>query len=403
MSNTLPYSQPMNTISSQNLPDIATSGLGVRHAAPISSQDSGEARPNLSGAYFRSAQVDLMSLRQSGPRPASDWKRDLQPDPSAPQQPPVRGSEELRRSLAVDGNWKGAEQAKKLLQVLQSSMSVITDRFGPSFQEPAQNPEESMQRLAERLGVSTLNQVCATLLQFLDTAVSKGWKQWEAVRLVRFALEDVGDPSIIDQRSKGSCGAVAVQTKLAAERPLQYVQMLTQLALEQNYRAPDGKVVKPNTTWKGDQSDDRRPSDKIMQSTLMGMAKNYDSSKDDGVNNTGLSREAQSRILQSLLGDTQDLDRDFSTFETAPEKRYLWRLIEDDLARGRTVNVSFDGHAVQVVGVDKTTTPTNVLIMTWGKRMLMPLPRFLQHVQSVASIDDSGLDNRKVEGRKVNS
>ena len=374
----------------------------LSQTAPTSPQPILDRQATL--AFFQQVDANVQDVRKlGGPQPASDWFGDLHPDPQFPQKPAARGPESLRKSLGLGTDWKGAEQAKRLLDVLNGSFHVITDRFGSSFQEPQKSPEECMQRLAERHGLSTLNKICGNLLQFIQEAESKGWPSWDAVRLVRFALEDIGNPSVFDQRNKGTCAAVSVQAKLAAERPEQYIKMLTQLALDKPYKTPEGKQVRPNQTWRGDTSDDRRPTDKLMQSAIMSMAKKYDSSKDDGENNTGLNRIQQTEILQTLFGESEEVDTDGVYFGTGLEKRYLWRLIEDDLARGRTVSVSFDGHAVQVVGVDKTTTPPNVLIATWGQRKIMSLPRFLEHLRTISSIDDPGLDNRQVQGRRDNT
>lgn len=402
----------MSQLIGGSLPEIRGQSLQSVGKLPSSTPQTGfDVSPPSSRLqpYLSQAQDDLNALREVPERAstasaqASNWTKDLRPDPSAPQRPPVQSQGELQQALGVDGNWRGAENVRKLLSELGSMPSVITDRFGPTFQEPASGTLACLGQVAQRHGLAKLNQICGTLLNFMTQAESAGWRRWDAARLVRFALEDIADPSIINQRSKGTCGAAAIQMKLAAEKPEQYLEMLTQLTLGKPYRAPDGSLVKPDMSWQGDNSDDRRPTDKVMQSTLMVMARgSYNSSADDGENNTGMTRKQQLKVLQSLFDANDEFDLDESLFNTGLEARYLWRLIEDDLARGRVVSVTFDGHAVQVVGVDKSVNPPNVLLLTWGQRKLMALPDFLEHVRSVNSVDDSGLDNRKVEGRRVN-
>lgn len=252
--------------------------------------------------------------------------------------------------------------------------------------------------IAKRHGVATLGKICEKLNAYLsahwnDKARGAAIDEGE---LVECALRDVAHPTGIGQGGpqdgKNTCPASAIQCKTAAERPLQYIEMLTALASNQSYKLPDGSLLKPNNTWQGDAHDDRRLSEKIMQNALMDLrGRPYDSKKDNG----GMSRPETESVIEKVFGYS-DGDFDLDTPGRFTSKETLWAYVEDDLSRGRPVSVSFEGHSVMVIGYDPTSKPPNVLIATWGGVYTMALPDFLQNLQAVRSVDDDGRDNHKL-------
>lgn len=328
------------------------------------------------------------------------WEDDMKPLPGDTGLPPA-SMNDLKATLNVGDDFKGCEAVKTLCDALGLDVPNTEQRFGTTNRKITDGSAfmSHLVKIVRTHGKAVLNQICSELLKFLGEAENGGWSKSEAKSYARYVLEDVARPSQIDQREKGTCAGAAVQRQLAALSPLEYVKMSTQLALGKSYRAADGSTVKPNDSWKGDSNDSRRPTDKVMQAAIMTLAKSDYDSKRDG--DKGMSPEARTKILQKLMGPKADQDLDMNTFGTKLEAEYLWRLIEDDLARGQIVSVSFKGHAVNVVGFDKTTDPPTVHILSWGERYTMTLPAFLKHIQSAATEDHPGLDNRKVKDKTI--
>lgn len=262
-----------------------------------------------------------------------------------------------------------------------------------------------LHEIAKDHGLAKLLTICQTL----DRYMSEQWDSKGSVdigELVEAALRDVAHPDGIGQDGKGTCAAASLQCKLAAEQPEQYVKMLTTLAAGKTYRAPGGQEIPPNQTWVGDDTDNRRVSEKIMQNAIMNLrGQPYDSKKDLSYkpdDEAGMTDAQIENSAEKLFGyRDNDFDNDQESFFVS--KRDLWNYIQDDLARGRPVNVSFAGHAVLVTGFDPTQKPPVVLIATWGRSATMSLDNFLRHVVAVRTQDDSGLDNRELPRDKRTS
>lgn len=250
-----------------------------------------------------------------------------------------------------------------------------------------------MLAIAKRHGAAGLAQICKKLSSYMREHWNDGHdaKPIDEAKLVEDILKDVAYPCAIGQESKNTCAAVSIQSKLAAERPLQYVDMVTTLASGRAYTTPDGTVMKPNTSWQGDASDDRRLSEKILQNAIMDLG---GVPYDTRVNRGGMSRESQETAVEHIFGYRgNDFDSDTSE-DVGPDR--LWQYVEDDLAHGRPVSVSLPGHAVLVVGFDPTKQPPQVLISTWGGLYTMDLDQFKQYVQAVRTVDDPWIDDKKL-------
>jgi hypothetical protein len=132
-----------------------------------------------------------------------------------------------------------------------------------------------IQRLNEKhpeSAVETLN----TLNQWLTSPPSNhpGIAVSERKTFMNNVLRDMAFPDDIDQGEKGTCAATGIQMELARRDPKQYAQFATALANGEAYRLKDsaqGEVrrIYPNTTFRGDKTDDRSLSGKLLQNSMM--------------------------------------------------------------------------------------------------------------------------------------
>ncbi len=240
-------------------------------------------------------------------------------------------------------------------------------------------------------GAVVMENVSQVLIQFLE----QNKNSLEAGEIMSNALMDLALPSDIDQKNRGTCGAAALQMKLAIERPEQYVKILTHLAREQKVTMPSGKVLKPNNSWRGDVSDQRNLSAKIMQNAIVNLALDaypwpaaqFNSATPDKTPsslNTIELTYASEEIFGSQEYDTQ--------LASSADGERLYQHLEDDLSRGRTVSVSFEGHSVLAVGLDKTQAEPRIIMNSWGKQYSMGATDFKKHVRTLRTFDDAGED-----------
>ncbi|MEZ0367839.1 MAG: hypothetical protein ACAI44_01995, partial [Candidatus Sericytochromatia bacterium] len=289
-------------------------------------------------------------------------------------------ADQLRAKLGIDADWSGAGSLKELVGILKEQgrddAKVMT----------------WLEQIGSRHGKSTLEALAASLVYYHKVGTRVGGVT--KTDILCDALHDVAWPSDIAQRNRGTCGAAAIQMKLALERPQQYVSTLLTLAQGKSYTTPVGAEMKANNTWVGDSGDARTLSCRIMQNSIMNLGgkgllwdNTYDSSDDD--NEGGLDRGEQTYAIEQIFGDS-DYDND-GPFTSASA---LYRYVEDDIARGRSVSVSFKGHAVLVVGIDKSQSQTKLIMNSWGRQFEMTVDEFKRYVKAARTIDDSGSDNR---------
>ncbi len=201
----------------------------------------------------------------------------------------------------------------------------------------------------------------------------------------------------IDQKNRGTCGAAALQMKLAIERPGQYVRMLTRLAQEQAVTMPSGKVLIPNNTWRGDASDQRTLSARIMQNAMVNLALDAYLWPGAKFNSATPQKTASSLNSIELTHATEEIfgSTDYDTqLAGRADGNELYQLLEDDLSSGRTVSVSFEGHTVLAVGLDKTQAESQIILNSWGKQYSMSATDFKRHVRTLGTFDDPGEDNQ---------
>ncbi|MBF2052909.1 MAG: hypothetical protein IGS03_05505 [Candidatus Sericytochromatia bacterium] len=254
---------------------------------------------------------------------------------------------------------------------------------------------------SQRHGSQAVDQVAEQLLDFHQNGnpidgVSKD-------QIVRNALHDIAFPSDIDQGNYGTCGAAALQMKMALEQPADYTRALTALSQNENYRTPGGATMRPNNTWQQDNNDNRNMSARIMQNAIMNLARqgmiwdgSYDSADDE--NDSGLTRSQQNAALRQLTGNS-DYTNESSGLITS--RQDLYQYLEDDLSRGRATIVSFDGHAVLVTGLDKSSEPPEVILNSWGRQYAMSVDEFITHVRAVRSVDDRGWDEQQTPAGRL--
>ena len=142
--------------------------------------------------------------------------------------------------------------------------------------------------------------------------------------------------------------------------------------------------------------DDRSLSCKIMENAFMqaGAGTSYES-KGSG---RGLSPDEKETSLKAVFGNDYSLKK---TENYSVDQ--LYKEVEDDIARGRTVSIGLKGredHAVLVVGMDKEAKPPTIIMNSWGKQYSMTIDEFKQHVKNVIVYDDKA-DNEKIKGKVI--
>ncbi len=173
-----------------------------------------------------------------------------------------------------------------------------------------------------------------------------------------------------------------MQMKLATEDPREYVSMLTALGQGLSYKMKNGSILAPNATWRGDSDDTRSASAKVMQNAFMGkMVPNYNSKTGKDV---GASRPAQSDLASAIF------NQKITMHDVGPggiSKAAAGKLIENSLANGKSVSVSFKGHAVLVTGLDRTVPPPSYIIDSWGQQYRMSQADFDRNLEAVRAED----------------
>ncbi len=142
------------------------------------------------------------------------------------------------------------------------------------LQAQGQLNEESflyLNSLLGRSGPKVLNQVSNTLGDFLKA--NKGLPAEQRGELVREVLHDLAFPADIEQGNRATCAATSVQMKLAQTNPARYASLVTTLADGKAFKLGSGQKVFPNTTYQGDNSDNRTLSGKVVQNALMDFAR----------------------------------------------------------------------------------------------------------------------------------
>ncbi|PIQ28389.1 hypothetical protein COW36_03830 [bacterium (Candidatus Blackallbacteria) CG17_big_fil_post_rev_8_21_14_2_50_48_46] len=231
---------------------------------------------------------------------------------------------------------------------------------------------------------------------------------FERNKIASSVFRDLAVPAMIGQGGKGSCAAASLQVLTASAHPNQYLKMVLNLAEGKPVALPDGQTLQPNDDWRDAQKEDRQLSEAVLQNAYMdlmlGKGK-YHSNLDEGANQTAPSAGQQRKGLEKLAGPGVDYDDTatimcwpLSTLSASSGMGYL----EDEIARGRPVLVNVWGHAMAVVGIDKTQRDPKVLVCTYGAQIEMPSEGLEKYLMHTLTIDDPGPDNLRVQpGQRV--
>lgn len=389
------FVKPVNKVAEKGISEISSK---VADIININSKISNKSSESFS--FVEDSQIDN---KKKGSY-SSTWKlyRDAENQPDT-----VSSTEELKNKLGLNSDWKlntpleytffkfeEAKDLEKLVNFLEKN--GLANAKNLSY----------IERIANNHSLLTVNNISRSLNNYLSKNPTA-----EQKTLVQDALHDLAYPSDIDQKNKNTCSTAAIQMKLAIEKPTEYVDILTSLAKGKTYKMASGNRLNPNNSWRSDSGDNRRLSAKIMENSMMEFAfggnimsgvniadLGIESYKSSPADDEGLSRGQQEKLLENLFGKDYDNDSSFILYD----KEDLFSFMEDDIARGRTVSISFDGHAVLVVGLDKSGPETKVIMNSWGEQYSMTKTEFKKYLEAVRSLDDKGSDNHKTAvGSKI--
>lgn len=264
-----------------------------------------------------------------------------------------------------------------------------------------------VESLVKRLGGEQAAQLGAQIQDYWQAPNSR-LSADERKALIKDLIKELGAPVTVTQGGKGTCAACAVQMKLLIENPGAYTRMALKLVEGQAVQSPGGDTIEPNDTWRlpgvkyGENhrtaGDHRSLSSKALQNALMNEAltwSSYESNADYDNNEDAPSIGQQAKLLTKVFGE-QGFDADY--WGTGSSKLSA---LEDDLARGRAAVANFKGHAILVVGIDKSGANDRVLFWSDDAQYQMDARQFAKDVVSIVTVDDRGRDNRKLpEGER---
>jgi len=222
--------------------------------------------------------------------------------------------------------------------------------------------------------------------------------------LLRSALQELAYPERIEQHSKGTCAATTVQIVLALKNPVQYLNIL------QNLASPEGKVPpallhgatdleREVETLKDDRSG-RSLSSRLLQPAFMefanGPAAQYDNTRDRNFNAKeeypGLNEESTIRLSEALFGPGSyqlrytHTDPD-PTWKGFVKPAVLLDEIDKALSQGEPVPVGLrwgeTAHKVLLVQWDKSNQQA-YFMNPWGELQKMNLNTFTKRLDSAS-------------------
>ncbi len=260
-----------------------------------------------------------------------------------------------------------------------------------------------MESLVKRLGADQAAKIGKQIQGYWQAPTSR-LDANERKALVKDLIKELGSPVTVTQGGKGTCAACAVQMKLLIENPRAYTQMALKLVEGQSVKSPGGDMIEPNETWRlpgvkyGENQnrtagDHRSLSSKALQNAFMNEAlswSSYESNADYDNNEDAPNIGQQAKLLTKVFGE-QSFDADY--WGSGSSKLSA---LEDDLARGRSAVANFKGHAILVVGLDKSGDKDKVLFWSDDAQYQMDARQFAKDVVSIVTVDDSGRDNRKL-------
>jgi hypothetical protein len=266
---------------------------------------------------------------------------------------------------------------------------------------------QAIKRIANKNGIDKLAEISSIIQSFIND--NKGsFTLDQKIQIASDIFHDMAYPEHIDQKSKGTCAATAIQMKLAIRDPIKYSKLCTSLANDESFKLDNNKEIRHNKTYKTDKDDDRSLSCKILQNSLMdfahsqnpkefsyvqkGVRIHYDSRlsvdsaqgktiqdtlKDVAKNIEGLKR-ATHKQLESLgdgLDDKESLALEKSLFgkvngffdiKTKKDKNIVIKSINQDLENKKPVVIGFEGHAVLINNLEKNNKSDKYVINSWS-------------------------------------
>ena len=310
-------------------------------------------------------------------------------------------SDYISHDSILSGLENQEDNVAKLKQKIGKHWNADVENLVNIFKNKGMATTENLQyieKVAERHSDSDkVKNIVKTLSSFMSDKV-KVPDYIDKKELIKDGLHDIAYPSNINQANRGTCSATAVQMKIAIENPDKYIDIMTTLACNKPYG-----TVKPNNTWHEESTltdiknlvtsglkteaasitDERTLSCKVMENAFMGAARKTGEYKSNDYKKQGLMSVEQEKLLKDVTGDDyKNMDRGEIAFDK------IYAEINDEIARGRTVPISFKGHAVLLVGIDNTQTPSQVIIDSWGKQFKMSVNELKQHIESIRVIVD---------------
>ena len=255
----------------------------------------------------------------------------------------------------------------------------------------------ALKDIFQKQNPQTIEKISSELTEYLSQSEMKP----ENKTLVTDALHDIAYPSDINQKNKGTCVATAIQIKLAIEKPVEYCNILISLSKGSSYKLQDGSSMEPNNTWKSDPKDERSLSSKIIQNAIMQEGREvskstYDSKGTADGDGGGLNSIEEKSVLNKLFENKYNLNH-ASDFMSSK----ILKVVEDDLAEGKPILVSFEGHVALAVGMDKTVTPPQIIIDSYGSQYNMSLDDFKKYAIIVDEYKDNNGQSNIANNSKV--
>lgn len=304
-----------------------------------------------------------------------NWKSDME-DLVDPDDIIRKEKSSFRKSELTDDN------SKELFELAGSSKEI-----GHYITEIYENNPQEASEICKSLSDYIKNESSSSAL-FNDPKLKKEY--------VKNVLRDIAYPTDIYQGNNGTCGATAVQVKLAKEDPKKYVEIATSLADGNSWHG-----IEPNRKFESN-GDTRNLSSQVIQNAFMDYAngdKDWGSRKvDEAVKDSngniikegidgGITDNQIDKLQTTLFGDATVLD----TRKKSTDK--VFQEIDASLENGDSVPFSafsIDPKTGKEVGhemliLDKTGDTYR--IFTWGEERTISEVDLRKHLRTAQIAD----------------
>jgi hypothetical protein len=271
-------------------------------------------------------------------------------------------------------------------------------------------------KLLDKYPIDKVASICNKLNNYYNSQITNKSlvkKQEEKIDFINQVLHDISYPTDIDQKTKGTCAATAVQMKLALIDPEKYVDIATTLAKGENFQISNSKIIRPNRSFIGDENDKRSISCKIIQNAFMEYTRDHNRNVYND-ENKGIAEKFDSRYsgdaAQSILGSSNvfgegikytDKQKELGRGVFSSERKKLEddlfgttnlitkdniddliKEIDDNLMKGRPVTTSLEGHAITLLSKKTEENPPKYLLFSWGKVFEMTEEKLKEFIKS---------------------